>query len=207
MGRRNRARRGGTDRTAFIASDGIVRPSARLREGRAALDAHTRTGARRTGNVGRMDIDRTAPLTAEAGIEISADPDTVWRVLADFASWPKWNPDIKRVSLDAPAVEGTTLRWKAGPSTITSTVRSLQRPREIGWTGRTLGIRAVHVWHFQGDGHRTRATTAESWDGPLPRLLRGPLRKQLQAALDSGLRHLKDEAERQAGDGRSPGAR
>jgi len=150
-----------------------------------------------------MDIDRTAPLTAQAAIEISADPETVWDVLADFAGWPAWNPDVKRVSLDGPVREGGTVRWKAGPSTITSTVRSLRRPGEIAWTGTTLGISAVHVWHFERRGELTRATTAESWDGTLPRLLRGPLRRQLQTAVDGGLRHLKDEAERRAGSGRS----
>jgi hypothetical protein len=40
--------------------------------------------------------------------------------------------------------------------------------------------------------------SAESWDGVLVRVLRRSMTKALQNALDSGLQHLKTEAERQA---------
>ncbi len=146
-----------------------------------------------------MDIDRTATLAAEARIEIAADPETVWDAIADLERWPQWNPDVRRIRVDGPAVPGTTFTWKAGPSTITSTLRSVRPPVEIGWTGRTLGIDAVHVWRFEGRDGRTVATTAESWAGLLPRLLRGPMRRQLEASLNGGLAHLKAEAERRAG--------
>ncbi len=145
-----------------------------------------------------MEIDRAAPVIAEASIEIAAGPDVVWEVLADFERWPAWNPDVKNISLEGPVAEGTTFRWKAGPAKITSTLRSVQPPREIGWTGKTLGIDAVHVWRFDaGDGH-TLAFTAESFAGWLPRLLRGRMHKQLHGTLDVGLRRLKAEAERRA---------
>lgn len=145
-----------------------------------------------------MEIDRSAPVIAESRIEIAVRPDVVWEVLADFERWPEWNPDVKSMSLEGPVAEGTTFRWRAGPATITSTLRSVQPPREIGWTGKTLGIDALHVWRFDaGDGH-TPAFTAESFAGWLPRLLRGPMRKQLQSTLDVGLSRLKAEAERRA---------
>ncbi len=40
--------------------------------------------------------------------------------------------------------------------------------------------------------------SAESWDGLIVRLLRRSMTKSLQKAIDSGLQHLKIEAERQA---------
>ena len=43
----------------------------------------------------------------------------------------------------------------------------------------------------------TTVRSAESWDGVLVGLLRRSMTKSLQKALDSGLRHLKTEAERQ----------
>jgi len=145
-----------------------------------------------------VEIDRSAPVLAESRVEIAAGPEVVWDTIADLERWPEWNPDVKAMSVDGPVAEGTTFRWKAGPGTITSTLRSVERPREIGWTGETLGIVAVHVWRFEpGDGH-TLASTAESWAGWLPRLVRGPMRKQLQNAVDAGLPHLKAEAERRA---------
>jgi hypothetical protein len=118
-------------------------------------------------------------------------------VLADLERWPEWNPDVTRMSLDGPVAEGTVFRWKAGP-TVTSTLQAVERPRLIGWTGETFGLHAEHVWRFEAADGSTRVITAESFDGWLARLLRRPVRKQLQGALDRGLAHLKAEAERRA---------
>ena len=38
--------------------------------------------------------NRQAPVFAASEIEIGADPDAVWDVLADFERWPSWNPDV-----------------------------------------------------------------------------------------------------------------
>ena len=146
-----------------------------------------------------MDIDRNAPVIAESKIDIAAEPEVVWDALADFERWPAWNPEVKAMSIDGRVAEGTTFRWKAGPGTITSTLRSVDRPNEIGWTGKWLGIDAVHVWHLEGADGQTHLRTVESWAGWLSRLLRRPVRKQLQKSLDAGLPHLKAEAERRAG--------
>ncbi len=145
-----------------------------------------------------VEIDGDAPVVAEAMIEIAAGPEVVWATVADFERWPEWNPDVKAMSLAGPAADGTTFRWKAGPGTITSTLRSVEPPWELGWTGRTLGIEAVHVWRFEHKDGSTIAWTAESWAGWLPRILSGPMRKQLQKGLGAGLPHLKVEAERRA---------
>ena len=145
-----------------------------------------------------MEIDRQAPVVAESTIEIAAQASVVWDTIADFERWPAWNPDVKTMSLDGPLAEGTTFRWKAGPGTISSTLQHVERPRQIGWTGKTLGIDAVHVWRFEDHDGGTLASTAESWAGWLPRLLRGPMGRQLQKSLDAGLPHLRDEAERRA---------
>lgn len=146
-----------------------------------------------------MDVDRHAPVVVESQIDIAAPRDVVFDVIADFERWPAWNAAVQSMSLDGPMAEGTMFRWKAGPGTITSTLRCVERPSQIGWTGKTLGIRAVHVWRLEANDGQTRATTAESWTGWLPRLLPGPLRKQLQKALDDGLPRLEIEAKRRAG--------
>jgi hypothetical protein len=145
-----------------------------------------------------MEVDRAAPVVAESSIEVAAAPEVVWDTIADFERWPAWNTDVRSMSLDGPVAEGTTFRWKAGPGTITSTLRSVERPREIGWTGKTLGIHAVHVWRFEPRGGRTFVRTAESFAGWVPRLLRGRVREQLQKSLDAGLPRLRAEAERRA---------
>lgn len=147
-----------------------------------------------------MEINESAPAIARSAALIAADIDTVWRLITDVGQWPEWNPDIKEVKLDGELVEGASFRWKSGPSTITSTVRQLDPPRFVGWTGTTMGIQAIHVWHLEQADGGTRVETEESWDGFPVRLLKGRMRKMLQEAIDSGLQHLKAEAERRAGD-------
>ena len=145
-----------------------------------------------------MEVDRDAPAIARAEAEIAADPETVWEILTGFEAWPSWNPDVASVALDGDVAEGTVFRWKTGRATITSTLRQVERPRAVAWTGRTTGIDAVHVWRLEPRDGGTLVRTEESWQGLLVRLLTGPMRKSLQKAVDGGLQHLKAEAERRA---------
>jgi uncharacterized protein YndB with AHSA1/START domain len=145
-----------------------------------------------------MEINTDAPAVARGEIEVAAPPEVVWAVLTDIAAWPSWNPDVKSAALDGPLAAGTQFRWKAGPGTITSTLQSVEAPRRIEWTGTTFGIKAVHVHQFEQQREATIVRSAESWEGLPVRLLRGSMAKTLQKAVDSGLRHLKAEAERRA---------
>jgi uncharacterized protein YndB with AHSA1/START domain len=142
-----------------------------------------------------MHIDPQAPAIAESSLEMAATPEAVWSVLTDIAQWPAWNPDVKSVSIDRPMAAGTTFRWKAGPGTITSTFQTVEPPHLLAWTGRTLGIRAVHVYRLQRQGEMTLVISEESWAGPPVRLARGFMQKTLQTAIESGLRHLKTRVE------------
>jgi uncharacterized protein YndB with AHSA1/START domain len=145
-----------------------------------------------------MEINRNAPATAQGELQIAADPQTVFAVLSAIDQWPSWNPDIKSVTLQGPVQPGTGFRWKSGPSTLTSTLQVVDPPQEIGWTGRTMGIKAVHVFRFQGRDGGTLARSEESWEGVLASLLKGYSRRSLDKAIRSILSHLKVEAERRA---------
>jgi hypothetical protein len=145
-----------------------------------------------------MMINERAPVAATGEIVIAATPELVWDVMANIASWPSWNPDVKSVSSGGLVAEGTQFRWKSGPGTITSTLRRVERPRQLAWTGSTLGINAIHVWRLEAEGSSTLVRTEESWEGILPRLFRSQMQKVLHSAIEAGLRHLKAEAERRA---------
>jgi hypothetical protein len=145
-----------------------------------------------------MDINTSAPAVARGEIEVAASAETVWRVLTEIANWPDWNPDVKSASVEGSLAAGTTFRWKAGPGTITSRIVNVEPPRRIEWTGTTFGINAIHVHEIEPREAKTAVRSAESWDGVLVRVLRHSMTKALQKALDSGLQHLKTEAERQA---------
>lgn len=148
-----------------------------------------------------MDIDRSALIIAAGEVEIAADPATVWDVISDLERWPSWNPNVRSLTLDGDLAVGSVFRWKAGPGTITSTLGVVDRPRVIGWTGKTLGIRAVDIYRLEAKDAGTLVRTEESWDGRLVRVVRGRMRRTLQGSIDAGLRHLKVEAERRAAAG------
>lgn len=149
-----------------------------------------------------VDNDRKAPVQASARTRIAAPPELVWSVLADIAAWPQWNRDVARAQLRGALAAGTRFDWKAGGLPIRSVLLAVERPGTLAWSGTTLGIKAVHVSRFVGEGEGTEAVTEESFDGLLPRLFRGPMNRTLEKSISSGLEALKEECERRvrAGD-------
>jgi hypothetical protein len=143
-----------------------------------------------------MEINDGAPVRAERTAQVGADAELVWDVLADVERWPAWNADVASVSFDGPLEPGSTFRWRSGGATITSTLQVVDRPRELSWTGKTLGVRAIHTWRLEQRGDATHVRTAESFEGLLARLLRRRLQRVLDTSLESGLDMLAREAER-----------
>ena len=143
-----------------------------------------------------MNADRGAPVFSEGRIEVSASPEVLWDVLADFEKWPMWNPDVDSVTLNGPVAKGTIFRWKAGPTRLVSTLQRVDRPRALGWTGRTMGVRAIHLWRFEPRPGGAVASMEESFDGAAAKLLRRRLQRQLDETTAKGLQALKAAAER-----------
>ena len=142
-----------------------------------------------------MEINHSAPVVASGTIEIAAAPEVVWDLLADIERWPEWNADVKDTSLAGAVESGEVFRWKAGPAKLVSTLQTVDRPSELSWTGRTMGMSAVHVWRFESDGDSTTAHTEESWEGAAAKLLPRMMRKSLQKSLEAWLGELKTAAE------------
>jgi hypothetical protein len=141
-------------------------------------------------------INREAPVIGRSELEISAPPEHVWAVLTDFDHWPTWNADVKTMHFDGFVAPGSKFRWKAGPGTIASVIARVEPPSLIGWTGKTLGIKAIHFWMLEAQNGRTLVRTEESYDGLGARVFRGSMQKTLDGALERGLRYLKVEVER-----------
>jgi carbon monoxide dehydrogenase subunit G len=143
-------------------------------------------------------IDGDAPVVSAAEVEIDAPIEHVWAVLTTIDQWPSWNPDVKSVSMAGPLAVGSTFRWKAGPGTISSIIEHVESPRLVAWSGRTLGIRAFHVWRLEARDGKTHAHTEESYDGLVARVLRRSLQKTLDSALADGARCPECGAEKAA---------
>jgi uncharacterized protein YndB with AHSA1/START domain len=142
------------------------------------------------------EINPLAPVVGSCEIEIAAAPEVAWDVLTAIARWPNWNPAVKSASFDGEVDEGAAFRWKAGPGTITSTIRDVERPRRIAWTGTSFGVKAIHVHTFEQRDGGTVVRTEESYDGLVARLFRRRLQTVLDTTLEGELQHLKAEAER-----------
>jgi Polyketide cyclase / dehydrase and lipid transport len=143
-----------------------------------------------------VNADRGAPVFSEGQVEVSASPEALWDVLADVEKWPTWNPDVDSVALNGPIAKGTSFRWKAGPTRLVSTLQRVDRPRALGWTGRTMGIRAIHLWRFEPRPGGAVASMEESFDVAVAKLFRKRLQKQLDETTVKGLQALKAAAER-----------
>ena len=143
-----------------------------------------------------MDVNRSAPVIAEAETEIAAPRERVWARLVDVERWPEWNHEVKRVEREGGLQVGAVFRWKAGPGTISSTFQAVDPPRHVAWTGKTLSLKAVHTWTLDPTETGTRVRTAESFEGAAARILRRMFQSMLQTELEKGLQALKDDLER-----------
>jgi hypothetical protein len=148
-----------------------------------------------------MEINHQAPAVATAEVLILAPLDVVWSVQTKIDEWSRWNPDVSKVNLRGPLSAGTEFHWKAGGASIDSILQEVEPKQRIAWTGRTLGIRASHVWTFQQTDKGVLVRTEESFEGILVRLLAGPMRRMLRSSLEKGVQALKTECERRIGTG------
>lgn len=143
-----------------------------------------------------MHVDQRAPVVESGQVEIAAGIGAVWQVLSAIERWPEWYPGVHDVLLRGALAEGTRFTWKVGRVAIASTLLEVEPPRFIAWRGTMLGIRGVHVWRLDRATCGTMVTTEESWDGLIPRLLRGRSRRTLGQATQSALRELKSHLEK-----------
>ncbi|MGD1046657.1 MAG: SRPBCC domain-containing protein [Bacteroidota bacterium] len=143
-----------------------------------------------------MEINHQAPAVATAEVHILAPLNVVWSVQTKIDEWSRWNPNVSKVNLRGPLRAGTEFHWKSGNSSIVSILQEVEPERRIAWTGRILGIRAIHVWTFQQTDKGVLVQTEESFEGLLVRFLSGPMRRMLRSSLQKDVQALKTECER-----------
>lgn len=74
-------------------------------------------------------------------IQINASPERVWQLLIDFASYPKWNPFIRRASGKPEKGEQLEVYLQpegAGGMTVRARVLTSEPGRELRWRGHLL---------------------------------------------------------------------
>lgn len=142
-----------------------------------------------------MNIDTNAPVFARKEIVIHAPVEKVWELQTDIENWKRWQPDITAAKLEGALEAGTIFRWKAKGLNIVSTLHTVIPLKQIGWTGLSLGMFAIHNWMFEARGKTTLVVTEESLSGWLTRLMILLDPRFLEKSLETSLNNLKFVAE------------
>lgn len=142
-----------------------------------------------------MNIDTNAPVFARKEIVIHAPVEKVWELQTDIENWKRWQPDITSAKLEGALEAGTIFRWKAKGLNIVSTLHTVIPLKQIGWTGLSLGMFAIHNWMFEARGKTTLVVTEESLSGWLTRLMILLDPRFLEKSLETSLNNLKFMAE------------
>ena len=138
-------------------------------------------------------------------IEIEASAARVWAVLADFVSYPQWNPFIR--SVEGVPRQGARLRITIQPSggramRFSPVVLVAEAGRELRWLGRFLipglfdGEHSFVIAPLP-DG-KVRFQQNERFSGILVGLLRAGLERDTRRGFEEMNRALKAKAEQAA---------
>ncbi len=142
-----------------------------------------------------MSTDPHAPLIAREEVLINAPLDKVWALETDIDRWPDWQPEVSVARLEGPLAVGTVFAWKAKGLRIVSTIREYEPETRISWTGRALGMNAIHIWAFEPYDGGTRVTVEESLSGWFPRMMKIFNPAFLEKSMRQSLQVLKSRAE------------
>ena len=143
-----------------------------------------------------MMIDIKAPLKAKKDILIDAPVNTVWAIQSDIKNWPEWQKDVSYAKLLGKLEKGTIFKWKAMGMMITSELQEISENKTIGWSGKSIGMNAIHIWNFEKQGNKTRVITEESLSGWFPLIIKLFKPDFLEQSLSKALQTLKDYAEK-----------
>lgn len=91
------------------------------------------------------------PRRIDTSVDIEAKPQTVWRVLTDFPSYPEWNPFIRRIEgKTKPGARLSVLIQPHGskPMQFRPAVKTVENDMRFSWIGSLL-IRGLFDGHHQ----------------------------------------------------------
>ena len=137
-----------------------------------------------------------APVKCSKSIIINASPNKVWAVLTNIDNWATWQTDITKPTLNGPIQPGSTFDWKTGGAGIHSTLHTVEPNKRFGWTGKTVGMYAIHNWTLTEVPGGTQVSVDETMEGFLAGLFKSSFNKNLASGMQRWLELLKTESEK-----------
>jgi hypothetical protein len=137
----------------------------------------------------------SGPVTARAEIDVRAIDRVVWSVIADIAAWPTWNPAVREALFTDDLEVGARFRYASEFGSMRCTLREVDAPRTLAWSGRVMLIGQQQAWRIEARGNTCHVTTVASMRGLGARFFKGRLGRRLQGELDALVQLLKLEAE------------
>ena len=141
-------------------------------------------------------ININAPVKCSKKITIAASSEKVWEVLTNINNWGNWQIEISKPRLNGDLKPNSTFDWKSGGVKIHSTLHAVTPFNEIGWTGKTFGMFAIHNWTINEKGEKTVVSVEESLEGFLAKILSKTFNKSLEKGMQTWLDLLKQECEK-----------
>jgi uncharacterized protein YndB with AHSA1/START domain len=141
-------------------------------------------------------VNTKAPVQSTATILINATSEKVWEVLTDIDRWPLWYPEIRRAKINGPLEPGTTFAWRTGGLHINSTLHIVEPHLHFGWSGKSVGLFAIHNWTLRSVDGKTQVSVAESMEGFVASLFKKKLNKTLEKQMHTWLMRLRTECEK-----------
>jgi hypothetical protein len=148
-------------------------------------------------------LDLRTTRTIRSAIEIRAPLETVWGVLTDFATYPDWNPHVRRV--EGAVGNGAHITIHTRPPggrviVMRPTVTTWEPPNELRWRGTFLTSRLFkgeHGFRVEANGsNKVRFVQDETFSGllvPIYARLRLP---RTRRGFDEMNEALRDRAEK-----------
>lgn len=144
-----------------------------------------------------ITVNENAPVKSQKEIFIDADIETVWKVLTQIENWSVWQSDIQQSVLHDTFGKEARFTWKSGGVKIRSKIHTLQPYLSLGWSGKTMGILAIHNWHISNQNGKVKVQVSESMEGLMARILKKSLHSTLKEGMQTWLVLLKKECETQ----------
>ena len=143
-----------------------------------------------------MTTNENAPVILKKQILINQKSDKVWKVLTDINQWKNWNSKITVSKIQSPLSLGNLFNWKVNGTNIQSKIILLESNKSFGWTGKTFGAKAIHLWYLEETEKGTLVKVEESMEGFIIYLFKKRMNKVLEQDMTFWLECLKDECEK-----------